>query len=206
MKTSKKPVAKPSRSATPVKKSRAPEAAPVKKKARPVEDAPAKKKARVPEAAPVKKKVAAPVKGSKPAAKPAGKKVAPKAAGQSSGGFSHLPKASDMGLEAIEGKYTRTMIVEEMAETAGISLKEAKDALATFEDILKCHLCGGGAGMFILPGMFKAQVRTKPAVKGGKKAINPFTKEEYITKDKPAVKVLKLLPLKGLKDAVATRR
>lgn len=192
---SKKPVGKV---AKPVAK---PTAAPVKKKVRPEAAAPAKKKLT---AKPLAKKPVGKV-SAKPAAKSLAKKSKAGAPVKKSGAFSHLPRATDLGLEAIEGKYSRTMIVEEMAESADISLKQAKIALATFEDILKCHLCGGGSGLFVLPGLFKATVRIKPAVAGGKKAINPFTKEEYITKAKPASKVLKLLPLKGLKDAVATR-
>ena len=198
----KKPVAKASRNATkaaaPATRKAAP-AAPVKKKVRPVQEAAPVKKAK-PVAKPAGKVSAKPVAKTKPTAK-----VSKAAAVPEKGAFGHLPRASELGLEAIEAKYSRTMIVEEMAETADISLKQAKIALATFEDILKCHLCGGGSGLFILPGLFKAQVRIKPAVAGGKRAINPFTKEEYITKPKPAAKVLKLLPLKGLKDAVATR-
>lgn len=195
----KKPVAK--KPVGKVAKPAAKPAAPVKKKVRPVEAAPAKKVK--PTAKPLAKKPVGKV-SSKPVAKPVKGKVAA-VPEKKKGAFGHLPRASELGMEAIETKYSRTMIVEEMAETADISLKQAKIALATFEDILKCHLCGGGSGLFILPGLFKATVRIKPAVAGGKKAINPFTKEEYITKPKPASKVLKLLPLKGLKDAVATR-
>jgi nucleoid DNA-binding protein len=44
-------------------------------------------------------------------------------------------------------------------------------------------------------------VNKKPATKA-RKGINPFTKEEVMFKAKPARKVVKILPLKGLKDMV----
>jgi hypothetical protein len=46
----------------------------------------------------------------------------------------------------------------------------------------------------------KVTVVQKPAVKAHK-GINPFTKQEQMFKAKPARKVVKVRPLKGLKDA-----
>ena len=45
----------------------------------------------------------------------------------------------------------------------------------------------------------KIMVIQKPAVKA-RKGINPFTKQEQMFKAKPARKVIKVRPLKGLKD------
>ena len=45
----------------------------------------------------------------------------------------------------------------------------------------------------------KIMVIQKPAIKA-RKGINPFTKEEQMFKAKPARKVIKVRPLKGLKD------
>jgi hypothetical protein len=58
-----------------------------------------------------------------------------------------------------------------------------------------------GAGVFVLPGLMKVTVVQKPAV-AAHKGINPFTKLEQMFKAKPARKVVKVRPLKGLKDAV----
>ena len=55
--------------------------------------------------------------------------------------------------------------------------------------------------MFSVPGLFKIKVRKKPATKA-RKGINPFTGEETMFKAKPASKVVKVLPLKNLKDMV----
>ncbi len=48
----------------------------------------------------------------------------------------------------------------------------------------------------------KIIVINKPATKA-RKGINPFTKEEQMFKAKPARKVIKVRPLKSLKETVA---
>ena len=47
----------------------------------------------------------------------------------------------------------------------------------------------------------KVKVVRKPATKA-RKGINPFTQEETVFKAKPARNVVKVLPLKALKDMV----
>jgi nucleoid DNA-binding protein len=56
-----------------------------------------------------------------------------------------------------------------------------------------------GPGIFVVPGLMKITVITKPATKE-RKGINPFTKQEQIFKAKPARKVVKIRALKALKD------
>ena len=58
-----------------------------------------------------------------------------------------------------------------------------------------------GPGVFNVPGLMKVKVVRKPATKA-RKGINPFTKEETIFKAKPARNVVKIQPLKALKDMV----
>lgn len=58
-----------------------------------------------------------------------------------------------------------------------------------------------GVGMFTLPGLLKIKVVKKPATKA-RKGRNPATGEEMIFKAKPARKVVKVLPLKNLKDMI----
>ena len=57
-------------------------------------------------------------------------------------------------------------------------------------------------GLFTLPGFAKFRVVKKPAVKA-RKGINPFTGEETTFKAKPATKVVRVRPIKAIKDAVA---
>ena len=56
-------------------------------------------------------------------------------------------------------------------------------------------------GTFLVPGFAKFVVIKKPATKA-RKGINPFTKEPTIFKAKPARKIVKIRPLKALKDFV----
>ena len=55
--------------------------------------------------------------------------------------------------------------------------------------------------MFNVPGLMKIKVVRKPATKA-RKGINPFTGEETMFKAKPARNVVKVTPLKALKDMV----
>lgn len=58
-----------------------------------------------------------------------------------------------------------------------------------------------GPGVFNLPGLMKVKVIRKSATRA-RNGINPFTKEETVFKVKPARNVVKIQPLKELKDMV----
>ncbi len=58
-----------------------------------------------------------------------------------------------------------------------------------------------GAGIFNISNLLKIKVVRKPA-SPERKGINPFTKEETVFKAKPAKNVVKLVPLRGLKELV----
>jgi nucleoid DNA-binding protein len=55
--------------------------------------------------------------------------------------------------------------------------------------------------VFTIPGLCKIVVQRKPATKE-RQGINPFTGEETTFKAKPARNVIKVRPLKNLKDMV----
>ena len=63
------------------------------------------------------------------------------------------------------------------------------------------NLAADGPGVFGIPGLLQIKVVRKPAMPEHK-GINPFTKEEMVFKAKPAKNVVKVVPLKGLKDLV----
>ena len=63
------------------------------------------------------------------------------------------------------------------------------------------HIKRRGPGTFTLPGLLKVKTMRKPARKA-RKGINPFTGEETTFAAKPAHTVVKIQPLKGLKDMV----
>ena len=96
---------------------------------------------------------------------------------------------------------TKTQIHAALAEETGLSKKEIASVLDELGDLIEKNLGKRGPGIFNLPGLLKVKVVRKPATKA-RMGINPFTKEETMFKAKPARNVVKILPLKGLKDMV----
>ena len=97
---------------------------------------------------------------------------------------------------------TKTEIINSIAEATDLSKKQVTavfDALAA--EIQKAIGKRGGPGQFTVPGLCKITVLRKPATKE-RKGINPFTREETVFAAKPARNVVKIRPLKGLKDMV----
>ena len=88
-------------------------------------------------------------------------------------------------------------ITDKYADT--LKRKDVKGVLETLADLGYKELKKNGA--FVVPGFAKFVVVKKPATKA-RKGINPFTKEEVMFKAKPARNVVKIRPLKNLKDMV----
>jgi len=80
-----------------------------------------------------------------------------------------------------------------------LSRKQVSSVFDALSDLIKKNIGKKGPGMFVVPGLLKIMVIQKPAVKAHK-GINPFTKEEVMFKAKPARRVVKVRPLKSLKD------
>lgn len=99
----------------------------------------------------------------------------------------------------VKEKYTKGQILADLAEKSGISKKEVGAVLDGLTDIIESHISKKGVGEFTLPGLLKISTVHKPAQKA-RKGINPFTKEEVTFKAKPARTVVKIRPLKKLKE------
>jgi nucleoid DNA-binding protein len=97
---------------------------------------------------------------------------------------------------------SKTEIFSSIAETTGLSKRDVSNVFEALNDQIKRALSRGGSKTFALPGLCKIVVQHKPATKE-RKGINPFTKEETIFKAKPARNVVKIRPLKKLKDMVS---
>ena len=96
---------------------------------------------------------------------------------------------------------TKSEVLGMISDHVGISKKEAAQVFEVMGEMIEKDLKKGAVGAFNVPGMMKVSVQRKPATKA-RKGINPFTKEEMIFKAKPARNVVKVRPLKGLKDRV----
>ena len=97
---------------------------------------------------------------------------------------------------------TKTAITEEIAGNTGLTKKQVSSVFDELGVLIERHIKKGAAGQFSLPGLMKIEVRRKPATKA-RKGINPFTGEETVFKAKPARNVVKIRPLKKLKDMAA---
>ena len=96
---------------------------------------------------------------------------------------------------------TKTDILSSLAESTGLTKKEIGGVLEELGALIGSNLGKRGPGVFNVPGLMKVKVVRKPATKA-RMGINPFTKEETMFKAKPARNVVKIQPLKALKDMV----
>src|SRR6185437_9708179 len=96
---------------------------------------------------------------------------------------------------------SKSEILGSISETVGVPRKQVAAMFEALTGIIKNNVGKKGPGIFVLPGLMKIVVIQKPAVKA-RKGINPFTKQEQMFKAKPARKVIKVRPLKALKDMV----
>ena len=97
------------------------------------------------------------------------------------------------------GPRNKSGVLNALSEATGLKRKE----VATVTGALTALIANDMAkiGTFTLPGLAKMSVIRKPATKA-RSGINPFTKEPTIFKAKPARKIVKIRPLKALKDFV----
>jgi nucleoid DNA-binding protein len=96
---------------------------------------------------------------------------------------------------------TKSEIMTSIAESTELSRKQVASVFEALNGLIQDNLKPRGPGTFSVPGLMKIRVNKKPATKA-RKGINPFTGEETMFKAKPARKVVKVLPLKNLKDMV----
>jgi len=96
---------------------------------------------------------------------------------------------------------TKSEIVSGIADKTGLTKKDVGSVFEAMSAQIKKSLGRSGSGAYTVPGLMKLIVKRKPATKA-RKGINPFTKEETMFKAKPARNVVKIRPLKNLKDMV----
>jgi nucleoid DNA-binding protein len=96
---------------------------------------------------------------------------------------------------------SKTETLTTLAEKTGLTKKEVGAVLEAMSDVIGDQLSKKGPGVFNVPGLMKVKVQRKPAVPA-RKGVNPFTGEEQMFKAKPARNVVKITPLKALKDKV----
>ena len=107
--------------------------------------------------------------------------------------------AAPKKLPAIKEPMRKTEIFAKIAEDTELTRKQIAAVFESLGDLMHRHLKKRGAGEFTIPGMMKLRVQRKPATKA-RKGINPFTGEETVFAAKPARNVVKIRPLKKVKE------
>lgn len=95
---------------------------------------------------------------------------------------------------------TKSEIFAFISEKTNLKRKDVAGVFEALSTLIERDL-KKGPGVVNLAGLMKIKVLHKPAVPA-RKGINPFTKEEVMFKAKPARNVVKVQPLKTLKDMV----
>jgi nucleoid DNA-binding protein len=96
---------------------------------------------------------------------------------------------------------TKSEVLKNISERTDLTRKQVQAVLDELRDMVAKNLKKSGPGAFTIPNLAKVTVQRKPATKA-RKGINPFTGEEIMIKAKPARNVVKIRPLKALKDMV----
>lgn len=102
----------------------------------------------------------------------------------------------------LEKPMSKTELLTSLSESTGLTKKDVSTVLDELGVLIEKSLGKKGPGVFNLPGLLKIQVQRKPATKATMKP-NPFKKGEMMqVAAKPARNVVKVRPLKALKDMV----
>jgi nucleoid DNA-binding protein len=105
------------------------------------------------------------------------------------------------GKKAGKKTMTKSQFVAHLADKSGLTKKQIDALLTEIVDTITGQL--KGSGKFVFPGLARMTRTHVEAKKGGEKKINPLTKTEYVTKDKPAHYKVRINPIKAMKTALA---
>lgn len=96
---------------------------------------------------------------------------------------------------------TKTQMFSDIAEKAELTRRQVADVFEALESVVERHVRKGAVGVCTIPGLMKIKVVKKAARKARKGVPNPFRPGETMdVKAKPASTIVKVLPLKKLKD------
>ena len=95
---------------------------------------------------------------------------------------------------------SKTEVLTALAESTGLSRKDVGNVFVQLSELIAKEIGKKGPGVFSIPGLMKVQVIRKPATKATTRK-NPFKPDEMMeVKAKPARNVVKVRPLKSLKE------
>lgn len=109
--------------------------------------------------------------------------------------------AAPAAVRPIKETYTKSALINLIAEQNDIPRKTAIGVLATIENVFLGSVHPKGIGEFTLPGLLKVTLRKVPARKAGTLVRNPATGEMVPAAAKPASVRVKIRALSKLKSA-----
>ncbi len=112
-----------------------------------------------------------------------------------------VSKAEPATTRPIKETYTKSALINLIAEENDIPRKTAVGVYATLEKVFLGSVHPRGVGEFTLPGLLKVTLRKVPARKAGTLVRNPATGEMVKAAAKPASVRVKVRPLSKLKAA-----
>ena len=96
---------------------------------------------------------------------------------------------------------TKSEVFSIIAENTGLTRKQVSEVFDVTKQLIAKDLKKSGPQAVNLGGMMKVTVQRKPATRA-RKGVNPFTGEDCVFKAKPARNVIKVRPLKSMKELV----
>jgi len=93
---------------------------------------------------------------------------------------------------------SKSQLLSDIAEHTELSRKQVASVFETMALLMKKDLSKKGPEVFVVPGLMKVTIRSKPATKA-REGVNPFTGEKQMFKAKPASRVARIRPMKALK-------
>jgi nucleoid DNA-binding protein len=104
-------------------------------------------------------------------------------------------------ITAVKQPMTKSAIIDELTQNTELNKKQVSSVLEELAILIERHIKKRAPGQFTLPGLMKVEVKKKPATKK-REGINPRTGEKMVIKAKPAHRVVKIKPLKRVKDMI----
>jgi nucleoid DNA-binding protein len=116
---------------------------------------------------------------------------------------SKISKTEAAPLRPVKETFTKSALINLIAEQNDIPRKTALGVFATLESVLLGSVHPRGVGEFTLPGLLKLTLRKVPARRAGTLVRNPATGEMVKGAAKPASMRVKIRALSKLKTAAS---
>ncbi len=116
---------------------------------------------------------------------------------------SKISKTEAAPLRPVKETFTKSALINLIAEQNDIPRKTALGVFATLESVLLGSVHPRGVGEFTLPGLLKVTLRKVPARRAGTLVRNPATGEMVKGAAKPASMRVKIRAVSKLKTAAS---